>query len=199
MSEARPFASLSSGLLARKGAAKPAMRPAAFQVGASLDDCGWNDKGLAHPEPVQSGPVAHAGLTPAPRGHDPQPHFVDEEPPVRDQQRVLAESFGASEEVEAPKAAAPAPAPAKPAARVAKAKPAEVVAIPVRRKGGASDKAAFTLRLDPERHFRLRLACAVTGTSAQSIVTGALDEILKTIPELDALAGRMPARRARRG
>ena len=30
MNEARPFASLSSGLLARKGAAKPAMRPQGF-------------------------------------------------------------------------------------------------------------------------------------------------------------------------
>jgi len=198
MSEARPFASLSSGLLARKGAAKPAMRPAAFgHVGtSSLDDCGWNDMGLAYPEPVQSGPVAHAGLTPAPRGHEVQPQFAEEEPPVRDQQRAIAESFGAREEAAAP---APAPAAPPPAAPAAKARPADVVAIPVRRKGGKSDKAAFTLRLDPERHFRLRLACAVTGTSAQSIVTGALDEILKTIPELDALAGRMPAKRARRG
>ena len=30
MSEAKPFASLSSGLLARKGTAKPAMRPQGF-------------------------------------------------------------------------------------------------------------------------------------------------------------------------
>ena len=48
MTEARPFASLSSGLLARKGAAKPAMRPQAFgNIGASLDDLGWNDMGDA--------------------------------------------------------------------------------------------------------------------------------------------------------
>ncbi|HEX9931376.1 MAG TPA: hypothetical protein VGB08_00875, partial [Allosphingosinicella sp.] len=55
-------------------------------------------------------------------------------------------------------------------------------------------KAAFTLRLDPERHFRLRLACAVSGRSAQQIVTGALDEILKTYPEIDALADQLPAK-----
>src|SRR5690606_16373260 len=40
---------------------------------------------------------------------------------------------------------------------------------------GSKGKAAFTLRLDPERHLKLRLACAVTGRSAQLIVTDALD------------------------
>ena len=43
MNEARPFASLSSGLLARKGAAKPAMRPQGFTGG--FEDLGWNDMG----------------------------------------------------------------------------------------------------------------------------------------------------------
>ena len=37
-------------------------------------------------------------------------------------------------------------------------------------------KAAFTLRLDGDRHLRLRLANAVTGRSAQQIVTAALDD-----------------------
>ena len=177
MPEARPFASLSSGLLARKGAAKPAMRPQAFgQVAASLDDLGWNDMGGhdAHEEHVPS-PVS--GLTPSPR-------LAAEEPPVREQQRAIADSFEAEQEVR------PEPVPA--------AVPAPVVPIAQRREVRARDKAAFTLRLDPERHFRLRLACAVTGRSAQQIVTGALDQILDTIPELDALAGQIPAMAARR-
>ena len=55
-------------------------------------------------------------------------------------------------------------------------------------------KAAFTLRLDGDRHLRLRLACAVTGRSAQQIVTGALDSALAAIPEIEALAARVPAK-----
>ena len=47
MSEPKAFASLSSGLLARKGAARPAMRPQGFgQLGSGLDDVGWNDMGF---------------------------------------------------------------------------------------------------------------------------------------------------------
>ena len=49
-----PFASLSSGLLARKGQARPAMRPQGFAMlgpATSLDDLGWNDMGLAASEP----------------------------------------------------------------------------------------------------------------------------------------------------
>ena len=58
MRETKSFASLSSGLLARKGAAKPAMRPAAFGTfGASLDDCGWDDMGEPHHPEEQHQPV----------------------------------------------------------------------------------------------------------------------------------------------
>ncbi|HQS96574.1 MAG: hypothetical protein B7Y31_05245 [Novosphingobium sp. 16-62-11] len=58
MSAVKPLASLSSGLLARKGAAKPAMRPqllvgsgeaipALTREEADLNDLGWNDLGEA--------------------------------------------------------------------------------------------------------------------------------------------------------
>ena len=178
MADARPFASLSSGLLARKGAAKPAMRPQAFgHIGASLDDLGWNDMGdqrepAAQPEHV---PSSIAALTPSPRA-------AMEPAPVREQQRAIVEGLGAQEEP------APEPEPAEAAA-------APVVAMPRRRAAvSARDKAAFTLRLDAERHFRLRLACAVSGRSAQQIVTQALDEILQTFPEIDALAGQLPVK-----
>ena len=53
---------------------------------------------------------------------------------------------------------------------------------------GSKDKAAFTLRLDTERHLKLRLACAVDGRSAQMLVTQALDAMLASMPELDAMA-----------
>ena len=55
---------------------------------------------------------------------------------------------------------------------------------------GSKAKAAFTLRLDPERHLKLRLACAVDGRSAQQIVTDALDQLLERMPELDAMASK---------
>lgn len=181
MAETKPFASLSSGLLARKGAAKPAMRPQGF--GSFVphgEDLGWNDMG-EQPTPPEHFPSSIAGLTPAPRPVGQ----AAEEPAVREQQRTIAESFGAFEE--------PETAPEHVAASHS------VVQMPVRRTGlRARDKAAFTLRLDPDRHFRLRLACAVTGRSAQQIVTGALDQILDTIPELDALAGQLPVKTVRR-
>ncbi|MEO7654863.1 MAG: hypothetical protein ABIS23_04165, partial [Sphingomicrobium sp.] len=55
-------------------------------------------------------------------------------------------------------------------------------------------KAAFTLRLDPERHLKLRLACAVRGRSAQQLVTDALDELLGRMPELDDMADKAQKR-----
>lgn len=196
MNEARPFASLSSGLLARKGAAKPAMRPQGYHNGHGFDDLGWNDMGHEPAEEVEADlpehvPSSIAALTPAPK----LPR-QDEEPEVVAQQRAIAETFEA-EEAEATEEPAEIEAPA-PAPAVAKA-PAQVVALPKRRQSAASQgrKAAFTLRLDSERHLRLRLATAVTGRSAQQLVQSALDELLNTIPEIEALAERVPAKAKR--
>lgn len=44
---------------------------------------------------------------------------------------------------------------------------------------GTRGKAAFTLRLDPDRHLRLRLLSALSHKSAQQIVTAALDAALE--------------------
>jgi hypothetical protein len=60
----------------------------------------------------------------------------------------------------------------------------------VRVAPGSKGKAAFTLRLDPDRHLKLRLACAVDGRSAQQIVTDALDHLLERMPELDSMASK---------
>ena len=53
-------------------------------------------------------------------------------------------------------------------------------------KSGA--KAAFTLRLDATRHFKLRLACALASRSAQGVVVDALDRLLAADPLIDLLA-----------
>ena len=62
MSEPRPFASLSPSLLARKGGARPAMRPQVhpmhqFHEATARqleDDLGWNDMGHDHPDTVRA-------------------------------------------------------------------------------------------------------------------------------------------------
>jgi hypothetical protein len=61
---------------------------------------------------------------------------------------------------------------------------------PVTRTRGR--KAAFTLRLDADRHLKLRLASAVAGRSAQLMVTEALDIFLASLPEIDRLAQQLP-------
>jgi len=180
MSEPKPFASLSSGLLARKGAAKPAMRSQVFGPINNIEDLGWNDMGHGFPqdgiplvEEHEHVPSSIEALTPAPRHAERH-----EEPAVVEQQRAIAASFPAEPETE--EARAPAlPAHGSP-----------VVALPrrPRQAAGLKDKAAFTLRLDMQRHLKLRLACAVTHRSAQQIVTEALDKLLAAIPELDSLA-----------
>jgi hypothetical protein len=89
--------------------------------------------------------------------------------------------------------AEPEPAELVMAAKPMRAKPASVRAAPP--KAMAVDnarKAAFTLRLDASRHLKLRLAAAVTGRSAQQVVTEALDAFLEGLPEIDRLAQQLP-------
>jgi hypothetical protein len=200
MAETKPFASLSSGLLARKGAAKPAMRPQGFgSFGSSLEDLGWNDMGTGPaslhdiheaqdlPEHV---PSSIEALTPAPggRAHAEPPAVVEQQ---RELQARLTEPEPEPEaELEAePEVAAVEPEP-EPVREVRK--PAQVVALPRSRAVAARAKAAFTLRLDPERHLKLRLACALSRRSAQQLVTEALDDFLDSQPGLEALAGHVP-------
>lgn len=191
------FASLSSGLLARKGTAKPAMRPQGFgQLGVGIEDLGWNDMGVGQPdpspvsyqqEPIERVPSSITALTPAPR-HQAEPATPSTETPIAspvvEQQRVIAERFG---EVEQP--ITPAPKKGRKTQAITSSSPR------ARQQAGAKGKTAFTLRLDPGRHLRLRLACAVTHRSAQQIVAGALDDFLDTLPEVDALAGQVPGKR----
>lgn len=200
MNEPKPFASLSSGLLARKGAAKPAMRPQGFgQMGVSLEDLGWNDMGHApapsehyDAEPREHVPSSITALTPAPREHaGTEAEQEQAGPSVVEQQRAIAASFAKeqAQEPRQPVAAAPrAAAPVK----------AAIVSLPRQASDAADRKAAFTLRLDAERHLKLRLACVVVRRSAQQLVIAALDQYLESLPELDALADQLPARLAKR-
>ncbi|GAB5348181.1 hypothetical protein [Alteriqipengyuania sp. 357] len=60
-------------------------------------------------------------------------------------------------------------------------------------------RAAFTLRLDPERHLKLRLACTLAGRSAQSLATEALDAMLADMPDLETLYARVQSRTHQEG
>ena len=82
------------------------------------------------------------------------------------------------------KAAAPAPLPVmEPVVAAVAVEPAAPI---FRAAPGSKTRAAFTLRLDHERHLKLRLASAVMHRSAQLLVVEALDAFLANNP---ALAG----------
>jgi len=221
--EAKPFASLSSGLLARKGAARPAMRPQGFSQGSNgLEDLGWNDMGFEPPKPAdaerdEDHDAFGEDVVEHPRSHPTGLTPVGS--PVHDQQAEIVERFGESEDAEdagedeigetaelyepdfepelesdsdeADELPVMTPVLAKPVIqtlRVPTAAPAPRRAPRARSAPGSKGKAAFTLRLDPERHLKLRLACAVDGRSAQQLVTDALDHLLERMPDIDGLA-----------
>ena len=56
-------------------------------------------------------------------------------------------------------------------------------------------RAAFTLRVDADRHLKLRLACTLTGRSAQQLVTEALDQLLDDLPDVAELAAKVAKKR----
>ena len=170
MAEPKSFASLTSGLLARKGSAQPAMRRqlisgfgggASSNLAAHHEDLGWDDMG--HDALPSADIRSLAGLTPMPPS---APAIV---PSVVTERVELARRVARTR---GPKAAKPA-----------------VTA------GAQTRQAAFTLRLDSDRHLRLRLACTLQGRSAQQIVIEALEEFLNGQPEIERLAEQLPRRR----
>lgn len=261
--EPKPFASLSSGLLARKGAARPAMRPQGFgQVAGNLEDLGWNDMGFEPPKPASSPrDETHDGFGDDIVEHPRSAHPTGLTPigsPVHTQQAEIEDRLKSDDDAEIEghlnteddagiedrlnaeddagiedrlntddeaiedrlktedeagikdhlktddsdeefdETAEPYDPEAQPevvlptlvpvAASVLHSVPKR--APKSRAAPGSKDKAAFTLRLDKERHLKLRLACAVDGRSAQQIVTAALDQLLAQMPELGTLAAK---------
>ncbi|VVT11599.1 conserved hypothetical protein [Sphingomonas sp. EC-HK361] len=171
-SQPKPLASLSSGLLARKGQARPAMRPQGFgftSLSHAGDQLGWNDMGhdVASPEPVEA------------------------LPPVLVEREALKEEFTAPV-VEPVVVEAPTVPVFDAAVRPVSVLTAKRLQRETRAKVKDAGKAAFTLRLDADRHLRLRLATATRHRSAQQLVTEALDAFLKTLPEVEALASQLP-------
>ena len=185
------FASLSPTLLARKGGARPAMRPQHGMPGkidpadaaAELEDLGWNDMGedtsaRRHPgaQIVRFDTEADGNSS---RDGDYEVAHASEEAieaqvsPVRETIDRIAKKLGENrrDAVEAF---------VKPAAKLG-----------ARAAASGNRRAAFTLRLDPERHLRLRLASTISGQSAQNLVTQALDAMLAEMPEIETLAAQV--------
>jgi hypothetical protein len=218
MGEPKPLASLSAGLLARKGGARPAMRRQPLGSGPApmgsmgYDDLGWNDMGY-DVDPDQSGePARMLDLKPLLTG-SVLAHNVEAEHAVDESEGhdLVAGTLGVDPGAEDfPAEAADVPEVVRQQEslieRVATvARKVEARPEPGRKREKAQraprarEKAAFTLRLDAERHLRLRLASAVTNRSSQVILTDLLDDYLATLPEIEAMASRLPAARPVRG
>ena len=159
------FASLSPTLLARKGGARPAMRPQLGPVGGDaiarqLDDRGWNDLGWND--------MGDDAPAPAPQPSAEVVSITPDSPPPAD-----------------------APVPEVVRQRAALKGPS---LSPRRSALAEGRRAAFTLRVDAERHLKLRLACAVSNRSAQQLVTEALDRLLAESPDVTELSAHLARR-----
>lgn len=240
MSEAG-FASLGPTLLARKGGAKPAMRPQVAPLVADeaeiaaladeqLEDLGWNDMGDGDSDNGADVVPINAAVAAGEAGASASPIVRRQQ--RRLEERVLADAVMSGPEDEAeeafdmpeadagyelddaaafeegheeaeegedygedyneaayapiPQAPAPAPAPMP----VATQAPAPRV-LNRKSQSNSERRAAFTLRLDPERHLKLRLAATMQGVSAQALLTEALDAMLAEFDDLDVIAAHL--------
>ena len=224
MSEAS-FASLGPTLLARKGGAKPAMRPQltplpqdmaglAALAEEQLEDLGWNDMGtdrdgqdaeapllstkpsvnpasspLSPAEPAEqdstddglqaetSAQVVPLKAHPSRRAAANEDHLDADREPDAGQQQLLKRRVATEAR----------------SAELIKKRPAKKAGKGFAKKGGTTKgrRAAFTLRLDTDRHLKLRLVATMQGVSAQSLVTQALDTMFDDIEALDTLVERM--------
>ncbi len=207
MSEPKPIASLSGVLLARKGLARPAMRRPAAMLGTNgnaafaHDDLGWNDMGYdVDPDPTTPLDYDHNfhGVNPlagaVPEVKHQQERIVEEFEPANEAE-VGFESFAGEEPSATAAMTVVTMTPEPPVRPVSRIGTTDAPRSKARAKPGLKDKAAFTLRLDGERHLKLRLACAIRHQSAQNLVTDALDAFLDSMPEIGHLASHVPTKK----
>jgi hypothetical protein len=218
----KPLASLSSTLLARKGTARPAMRPQGFggfgSIPGTHDDLGWNDMGHGFdpngfdPNPPeqqyeQPGAMPPVAVPQVLRQREAlqegfeAPHvYLPSYEPIPDPMFEPEAEYGRESETEVqPELERVVAAAPKPVVRSAPApRPVPVSLATAARIGRETSakpgKSAFTLRLDHGRHLRLRLASALQNVSAQHLVTEALDAFLQSLPEVEELACQLPSR-----
>jgi hypothetical protein len=223
------FASLGPSLLARKGGAKPAMRPQVAPLVEShadiaaeqLEDLGWNDMGDHEPGSSADVVPINAGLDAADFGgdaspvvrrqqrrleerlladavmtgpEDREPEYDDEDEAFYGEDHAEADDYApvySREEDEEYEEEGEAEAEVEPIAQIhVQPQPIVMPAAPKPRVPAVQSgrRAAFTLRLDADRHLKLRLAATMQGVSAQVLVTDALDRLLAEFDELEVIA-----------
>jgi len=165
-----------------------------------MEDLGWNDLG----EDAESSPATHtAASAPATRNHDNDGASADGE--ERESEDSADEGEFAPLANHAGKGADPREetatvtpirtgAPRLPRPRLAVSNPTNGD-----KRASSGKRTAFTLRLDAQRHLKLRMASTLAGRSAQSLVTEAVDAMFADIPELDALVARVQSRPQKEG
>lgn len=199
------FASLGPSLLARKGGAKPAMRPQVAPLVASeqvvpeeqLEDLGWNDMGHDQADHDSYLPGS-AEIVPINADVAADAIVAGAGPIVRRQQRRLEERVLADAAMTGPEDRETELDEDEDGDSAVHSLPTPHVSIPAPATRGAAKprapssqagrRAAFTLRLDADRHLKLRLAATMQGVSAQALVTDALDRLLAEYDELDVIA-----------
>lgn len=196
MAASKPAASLSPSLLARKGGAKPAMRPQFHSLpdpneatarDMSFEDLGWNDMGEIDPiDPVAQ--LTAMPQSPAVADEDQASHDLGLTPMAGE----VVQLNGSPVLDSRPAANSNSPV-LDQHRKIAKS----LVQPPVRRKSAfaSGKRTAFTFRIDPDRHLKLRLASTISNRSAQQLMTEALDRLLDEMPELDALASKVRSSR----
>ena len=169
LADPRPAASLTGSLLARRGGARPAMRrptlggvQIGFPSGFTADS---QSDDLGWNDMGEAPAVVPVPIAPGriENGSDAAPVS-----PAKQQLQSLAEQMSMRlAETKAPK----------------RAQPASLAAV--------ARKAAFTLRLDPDRRLGLRLLSAVSKRSAQQLLVEALDGLIAGNEKVRALADQV--------
>jgi hypothetical protein len=198
-------------------------RPRAIDLGASYDaEPAYEPEEAHEPEAYEpQAPVPQSALpqVAVPQAYEPEDAFEaayasqtiyeaeleEEEEPEPEYQPASLLAVRTPKPAPAPEPVAsapevPAPVVLKPVAPVPVARPvvSPATAARIGREAQAKiGKAAFTLRLDQDRHLRLRLASALHNCSAQVLVTQALDSFLQSLPEVEELARQLPSRATR--
>ncbi len=213
MSDAN-FASLGATLLARKGGAKPAMRPQWGELPESvadeqLEDLGWNDMGA---DDADGHAGANSGTDNSGTDNAAAEDVISANPKSKSQPKgkgadivsinpaakISGKRQAANEDCDAKAPLIKAkPAKKKSASKTHKAPKKSAKSAASTASKNSSRRAAFTLRLDADRHLKLRLAATMQGVSAQTLVTEALDTMLSEIDDLDTLVASMTTRMKR--
>ena len=172
IADPRPAASLTGSLLARRGGARPAMRrptlggvQIGFPSGFTAD---------SHSDDLGWNDMGEApGAVPVPIAPGRIENGADAAPVSPAKQQLQSLAVQMSLRLKASQAEK-------------RAQPASLAAV--------ARKAAFTLRLDAERHLGLRLLSAVSKRSAQQLLVEVLDGLIADNEKVRALADQLKAR-----